>query len=387
MVFITSMAFMTSCGAGEAQATPTPFDASSPDFQPFVTATGELVPQQWAELSVATSANAEALLVEVGDQVEEGQLLVQLSGHERASAALTAAELDQLRASLDLMELKENADLDRSQAEFELANARDALHDAEYLNRVRQQGNRASPETLDAAEARLVLAEDSLNRAQNRYDHHSGRPSDSPARAIALRNLANARQDRDAALRTLNWYKGSPTEIDQAMLDADVAVATARVDAAERKLERMENGQDERLLAAAEARLANAEAQVEAARSAVEDLELRAPFSGTVSELMVRENEWVLPGTPLLVLGDLSQVQIETTDLNEIDAARVAVGDRVIVTFDAMPELTVEGEVTSLAPKSSGGGGVNYSATISLEQVPEGLLWGMTAFVDIEVAQ
>lgn len=379
--------FIAGCGAGDAQATATPFDAGSAQFQPFVTATGELVPETWAELSVASGGEVEELTVEVGDRVEQGDLLLKLSGHEAATAAVTTTEVERLQAEQALAELKENADIARAEAEQELADARDDLDDAQYLNRVRQQGNRASQETLDEAEARLVLTEDAVDQAKAAYDGLSSRPEDNPGRAVALTRLAAAREERDAAIRALNWYKGKPTEIEQALLDADMAVASARIAAAERKLERMENGPDTRLLAAAEARLANAEAQLQAAQAALADLELRAPFAGTVSEINVRKREWVAPGTPVLVLGDLSSMVIETTDLNEIDAARVAVGDKAIVTFDAMPELTVEGAVTSIAPKAGGGSGVNYTTFIGLDQVPDGLLWGMTAFVDIEVSE
>jgi hypothetical protein len=45
------------------------------------------------------------------------------------------------------------------------------------------------------------------------------------------------------------------------------------------------------------------------------------------------------------------------------------------------------GEILSIAPKSDGGSGVNYKVTVSLDEVPEQLRWGMTAFVDIETVE
>jgi multidrug resistance efflux pump len=76
---------------------------------------------------------------------------------------------------------------------------------------------------------------------------------------------------------------------------------------------------------------------------------------------------------------------VETTDLNEIDVARVKVGDKAIVTFDALPDVVVSGVVTRIAPKASEGSGVNYTVTVELDQIPIESRWGMTAFVDIEV--
>jgi multidrug efflux pump subunit AcrA (membrane-fusion protein) len=86
-----------------------------------------------------------------------------------------------------------------------------------------------------------------------------------------------------------------------------------------------------------------------------------------------------------LILADLENLRVETTDLNEIDAARVQVADPVIVTFDALPDVVVNGTVDSIAPKASAGSGVNYTVIILLDEIPEQLRWDMTAFVDIQV--
>jgi len=145
------------------------------------------------------------------------------------------------------------------------------------------------------------------------------------------------------------------------------------------------DGPDPKDMAVAQARLDNAEAALVAAQAKLVDLELRSPFSGTVSEVNVRQGEWINPGQPVLVIADLANLQVETTDLNEIDAARVKVGNPVIVTFDALPGVQVGGVVKSIAPKASEGSGVNYTAIIELNDLPDLLRWGMTAFVDIEV--
>ena len=138
-------------------------------------------------------------------------------------------------------------------------------------------------------------------------------------------------------------------------------------------------------MALAQARLENANAALAAAQAKLEDLELLAPFSGIVSEIDMRAGEWVTIGLPVLQLADLQHLRVETTDLNEIDAARVKVGSRVKITFDALPDVQVQGTVKSLAPKASQGSGVNYKAVIELDEPIAALRWGMTAFVDIEV--
>jgi hypothetical protein len=65
--------------------------------------------------------------------------------------------------------------------------------------------------------------------------------------------------------------------------------------------------------------------------------------------------------------------------------ARVSIGDTAIITFDALADVVVEGTVVRIASKASEGSGVNYTAVIILDELPDDILWGMTAFVDIEV--
>ena len=87
----------------------------------------------------------------------------------------------------------------------------------------------------------------------------------------------------------------------------------------------------------------------------------------------------------ILVLADLSQLQVETTDLSEIDVAQIVVGDKAKVTFDALVDVVVEATVTRISDRASTGSGVNYRVVLELDEIPSGLRWGMTAFVDIEI--
>ena len=87
-------------------------------------------------------------------------------------------------------------------------------------------------------------------------------------------------------------------------------------------------------------------------------------------------------------LGDLNQLRVETTDLSEVDVARVRAGQTVKVTFDALPNVAIDGRVTSLAPMSTPGqSGVNFIAIVELDRLHPALRWGMTAFVDMPVTE
>ena len=56
----------------------------------------------------------------------------------------------------------------------------------------------------------------------------------------------------------------------------------------------------------------------------------------TVTSLKVNPGEMVLPGQVAAALADLSHLRVETTDLSERDATRVAVSPSVSVFVDAL---------------------------------------------------
>ena len=111
---------------------------------------------------------------------------------------------------------------------------------------------------------------------------------------------------------------------------------------------------------------------------------LLAPFDGTVVDVQVIPGESVQSGQTVLVLADLQHLQIETTDLSERDITRVKIGQTVNVYIQAL-DVTVMGKVIRISPISETvGGDIVFPVTIELDEQPNGLLWGMTAEVEIQ---
>jgi HlyD family secretion protein len=261
-----------------------------------------------------------------------------------------------------------------------VANARSALEDAEYKWYVQQEGNRASGETIASAQANLVLAQNEVDRAQQEYSKYSGRPEDDPARALARSNLAAARQKRDSILRNLNWYLGYPSETDQAILDAELEVARANLQDAEKALEKIENGPDPEDVAAAEARIEAAEANLALS-------EIKAPFSGTVTSVDIKPGDSVSPNQAVLALADISRLFVEA-DVSEVDVNRIEAGQEVRVTFDADLGHEYEGEVIEVGLVGSNVQGVvNFRVTVEMLSPNETIRPGLTAAVNIVVSE
>jgi HlyD family secretion protein len=389
VVIALSLAGCSAADQTTRQALPTiVLDSGEPTIQTSpaerrggVVTSGFIVPAHKAQLAFSQSGEIEEVQVAVGDIVETGQALARLAGADQYQAALSIAELEVLTAQQDLDRFQENASLATAQAQLELANALDDLRESEYTRTVRQEGNRASQATIDAARASVILAKDELERAKGEYDSHSGKPEDNPSRALALTKYAAAQRKYDSALRNLNWYTGHPTALQQAQLDGEVALAEAQVEIAQLAWERVEDGPNADQLAVLQARLASAEDQAEAARANLDALTLKAPFAGTVSKIAIARGEWVIPGTPALVLADLEHMRVETTDLSELDVPKIELGMAVTVTIEALNE-DLAGHVIEISPLADTlGGDVVYSTTIELDAFPMDLRAGMSAEV------
>ena len=174
--------------------------------------------------------------------------------------------------------------------------------------------------------------------------------------------------------------------LDTALLEARVREAEANLSIAQIQLDYLDRvGTDERNMDAAKADVERAQALVDSAKATLANQSaLVAPFDGTIISVDVEAGETVVPGRVLILVADLSTYQIKTTDLSEIDVTRVQVGQTVSVSIEALGE-TFTGKVTSIALISSTlGGDVVYTVTIDFDTQPAGLLWGMSADVEIE---
>ena len=383
LILAASLILLTGCDALQNDPTPTAEPQALDDYTPLVSATGVVVPVRKSTLSMATSGIISNLAVAENDQVSTGELLVQLKGAEYLNAAIAAAEFELESAQFDLERLYKDTDLQAAESYQAVVRGRQEVKDAaRYLNNL---GAPPSQGDLDQAKANMLLAKIALDKAQDDFEPYEKKKEDNKIRAALFSKLADAEKHYENAVRRVNNLGGSASELDIEEAEADLALAELQLQLAERDYEIYKVGPDPDDVSITQERITNADAQLTAAKAAQDDLILSAPFNGTVSKLYINQNEWISPGQPVLQLADLDHLQIETTDLSEIDVARIEVGSLAIVTFDAIPDVEVIGRVVRIAPKSDEGAGVNYTVVIESEEIPENILWGMTAFVDIEV--
>jgi len=159
-------------------------------------------------------------------------------------------------------------------------------------------------------------------------------------------------------------------EREVARAQADIAQAEATTDFARRTLERKKNGVRESILPSSDldaaehqfrtggAALRSARVALRAAQDRVRYTKILSPIDGTVIQRNIEVGEVVTPGVqatfegrPLLTVADLTTLLI-LVDLNQIDVAKVQLGQRASVKLDALPDRTYEAKVTRIAPAS-----------------------------------
>jgi len=92
---------------------------------------------------------------------------------------------------------------------------------------------------------------------------------------------------------------------------------------------------------------AEAQAAYEAAEDALAKSSVRAPFDGIVYTLPVKQGAYVQTGDLLLQVGDLSQM-LTRTFVDEPDIGRLSPGQKIEVTWDALPGRIWKGAVSTI---------------------------------------
>jgi len=120
-------------------------------------------------------------------------------------------------------------------------------------------------------------------------------------------------------------------------------------------------------------------------RSNLADYYLRAPMDGQVAELDLQVGDNVSSGSAIGSL--ISNQRMAEIPLNEIDAAKIKLGQKVTLTFDAVEGLFMTGEVVDLdALGTVSQGVVSYNVKISFDVQDERIKPGMSMTANIILA-
>ena len=203
---------------------------------------------------------------------------------------------------------------------------------------------------LDAASARSQAAQAAAQLRGAEADLSALQRGGNQEEVLTLQaQLVKARGDYNTAQRSLEALQR--LQKSGAASPAEVRVAQNQVDAAVAQLKMLESKQKERYshpeIATVEARHTEAESAYAAAEDVLSQLVIRAPFDGDVYSLPVKTGAYVNPGDLVLQEADLSKVLVRAY-VDEPDIAKLEPGERIEVTWDAMPDRIWTGRVDSV---------------------------------------
>ncbi|HEX8244779.1 MAG TPA: efflux RND transporter periplasmic adaptor subunit [Longimicrobium sp.] len=323
-VGLTLMLIATLAGAGLLVACLVKMDVT-------VKAAGVLEPAGLYPIRALENGPVREVLVQTGDTVRRGQLLVRMDTVE------LTAQLAQLEAQLRA------AGIDRQRSAT-----------ADPLQRA-QNGERATQ-----ARQRLASALAMLRQRMVEYD--LGTNSDSLLAA---------------------YVPGRHVTLDQAVSEVRSAQAELRVSGAEGGLQELSRFDREKL----DTQMDQLRAQIAAVRARLGQLSISAPVDGVVltEQLERLPGAFVREGEQLMELGGTKEWQVQLT-VSERDVHKITVGDSVKVelpAFDESERQQLGGRVNYVAPEPLGAGSASAQPDRATAAAPAGPgVYRVTATLD-----
>ncbi len=339
------------------------------DVAVMVNAIGSVEASEVAQLNLTTPGRIDEVLVEEGDYVLAGDVLVQQEADAQRIAheqALLALDLANLRLQ-DLLEPVDEDDI--RVAEANVRSAWGAVQSAESV---------VSDEDLRAAELAVRQAQAAYDEAIRRRTTAQGGQGDD-AYALLDAQVGETSFNLDIARRRLESLRTA----NQGQLGA----AYARARQAEAELERVKAGPQQAEIDRAELAVQQAQLQLDEAATAYNRRRLVAPFDGIVSRVYIEEGSIVAPGVPAIELTNISPLHVRA-EVDEVDIRQIEAGMSARVQLDALPNIWLNGMIERIAVVGQDREGiVSYDVKVLLDDMDPRVRHGMTAEAAVVVEE
>jgi len=318
-----------------------------------VRADGTINPSLYANLTFASGGRILSIDTKQGDRVKKGTELARLDDTSlqaalaQAKTALDQALLAQTQAKLALVTAQFT--LDKTPA---VSSANDDITDLQWQIKIiqseMQNGN------SDYWSQQLATAQQNLAQKN-----------------LFLSTLLGNSQDPDTLAYVAELY--DPLTLQ------DIRSKELQVLSAQQSADQSQDSVDQ-----AQKAFAVAQQQLDAAT-------ITAPFDGLVAAVNYANGDIVAaPGPtqrPVIYLIDSTAMELDVA-INELDVAKVKVGQAAAVSVDALPGTRLSGRVTSIAPAATLQGGMaNYTVSVGLSMSPNvGARTGMNGSAQIGVS-
>jgi HlyD family secretion protein len=226
---------------------------------------------------------------------------------------------------------------------------------------------------LDAASARSQAAQAQAQVRAAEADVSALQHGGTQEEVMTLdAQLIKARADREAAQRNLDAL--NRLQQTGAASPGEVRNAQALVTSADTQVKLLESKQTKRYsspeIARVQAHCSEAESAYAAAQDVLSQLVIHAPFDGVVYSLPVRQGAYVNPGDLVVQEADLSKVLVRSF-VDEPDIARLSPGEKIELTWDAMPDRQWSGTVSTVPAAVKLHGSRNVGETTCIVDNPD----------------
>ncbi|HET8575218.1 MAG TPA: HlyD family efflux transporter periplasmic adaptor subunit [Candidatus Paceibacterota bacterium] len=374
-----------------------------------VTGSGQVSAQNQVDVKAKASGEILSLPVQAGETVGEGALLASLdpgsAAYDLQTAKLSYDQLvtvdpDKLRSaqdsfsdakqSLSDQELSDRATLEKAVTDLSdtMTSLDELYHKGDYLGAESFQNpdfDQNAHTLRDGAQQDWWTAENMLTALQAKSSSVNANTSDEEieslleqADTVAASVAEAAKSAKDAVAYARSRDEHNKTAADSAYTNAVSLSSTANgiestLASAKKSLtddkSAVVNAQDS--LAEVQAGpdaldLRSADLSIQQKEEALADYTVRAPFGGLIAELDVKKGDTVTSGTTIATM--ITKQKVANISLSEIDIAKVKVGQKATLTFDALPDLSLTGTVAEVDPIGAVSQGVvSYSVQITFD--------------------
>jgi HlyD family secretion protein len=295
-----------------------------PRLESKVTASGEIRPVKFYDLTAEVPGRVEQIYVSEGDPVKRGQPLVKVDPTQ-ASSEVTSSE-----AGVRV-------------AQTEAASQQVAIQQAENNVHQMRASLSGAEADLERSKAELIYTEKEFNRYQQLVE----------AGLTTKSQFDQVKSRFDQQRATVNANQSRVDQLKVQVRDAQLGVERAKAS-----------------LDASRERIRQSEAQLNIQADQLKKTTRYSPIDGVVSSLPVKVGQYALANfstTPLLTVADMSQINAEIK-VDETDIADVQVGQRAKIKVDALGDIEIEGEVIERGASAITRSGQTISSSTSNTQ-------------------
>ena len=322
-------------------------------------------------LSAKVPGRVVRLLVDEGDTVEVGQVLVEIEKEDHAAAQTQAnanleiAKHELAKAIIQLSLTKERVSQGIETARASIREAQEGLKSAEddaalQTDRVNKEIERAQA-SYQAALAKVAETKATMESTRKefariealfrqKYIPENSRDASEAAWQVAKSKYEGALENEREALSQLEMAKANQRSItlkQQNIRVAEQVLQKARINLTMSEEEKKQIALQERNIELLQAKIREAEAAFHLTDIRLNETTILSPIHGVISKRLAEEGQIVQIGQPILVVNDPGEKWV-VANVAETKVRRVRRGAKVNIEADAFPGHVFKGEVESI---------------------------------------